>query len=103
MTEHECQMVSNIHVVRTGIDMKNCVANLVMNSSDKRNTVITYIIFGTGKDYDRGRITGDRGLDFQIRGFRLDIKNLYCQLGVGVLKMSFLWFTLIFWQTRIDN
>ena len=41
MTEHECQMVSSIHVVRTGNDMKNCVASLFTNSSGKRNAIKT--------------------------------------------------------------
>ena len=78
MTEHQCQIFSSIHVVRTGNDMKNCVANLVTNSSGKTNTIKTLKKIGTGEGYVKGRITGDGGLEFQMRGFRLNIMNLYC-------------------------
>jgi len=33
VTENGCLMVSSIHVVSSGNDMKSCVGNLVKNSS----------------------------------------------------------------------
>jgi len=35
-------------------------------------------ILGTAEDRVKGRSTGYKGLEFQMRGFQLDNLNLYC-------------------------